>query len=262
LVSLQRLQRRQDATTSELIQLNINKKMKTKNKILLTTLILFSINNCFAQLKVFSNNKVLIGPLWITTLPTEQLFVNGDAYFNCFPAIGGFYFKNYNNIENGNTYDDPGLIPQHANGAWLGTSLKPYYRIFGNKVYANEFIINSDSNLKTNILPLSADSALVKVLALKGFTYNYKISNSNDTLATDSVTMKNNQRYLQQSSNQIGLLAQQVKDVVPEAVKTDEITGNYSVNYIMLIPMLIESIKKQQEQIDLLKQEVILLRDK
>jgi Tfp pilus assembly protein PilN len=74
--------------------------------------------------------------------------------------------------------------------------------------------------------------------------------------------MKNNQRYLQQSSNQIGLLAQQVKDVVPEAVKTDEITGNYSVNYIMLIPMLIESIKKQQEQIDLLKQEVILLRDK
>jgi len=48
------------------------------------------------------------------------------------------------------------------------------------------------------------------------------------------------------------LLAQEVKKVFPELVKENE-KGELSVNYIGLIPVLIESIKEQQKQIDELK---------
>ena len=56
-------------------------------------------------------------------------------------------------------------------------------------------------------------------------------------------------------------MAQQIKTLIPEAVKIDEVTGKHAVNYTMLIPLLIESLKKQQEQINLLKQEIELLKN-
>ena len=68
---------------------------------------------------------------------------------------------------------------------------------------------------------------------------------------------------------QVGLSAQQVQAVLPEAVslapvdmETDEFTGEITsksgedyltVDYSRLVPLLVEAIKEQQEQIDELK---------
>ena len=54
--------------------------------------------------------------------------------------------------------------------------------------------------------------------------------------------------------DKIGLLAQEVQKVFPELVKqsADE-EGTLSVNYQGLIPVLINAIKEQQEQINVLK---------
>ena len=49
----------------------------------------------------------------------------------------------------------------------------------------------------------------------------------------------------------MGLLAQNVEKVVPEAV--NEIDGYKGVDYDRLIPLLIESIKEQQKEIEELK---------
>jgi hypothetical protein len=57
----------------------------------------------------------------------------------------------------------------------------------------------------------------------------------------------------------IGLIAQEVKEVIPELVVEDE-EGILGINYIELIPILIQSIKEQQEQIDALKSEIKLLK--
>ena len=57
-----------------------------------------------------------------------------------------------------------------------------------------------------------------------------------------------------------GLLAQEVKEVFPELVKENQ-DGTLGVNYSGLIPHLIEGMKKQQEQIELLKKEVETLRN-
>ncbi len=140
---------------------NITKHYKTS---LLLIIVSFTfINKLSAQLKVYSNNNIQIGPIWSTNLPTTRLFLNGDAYFNCYPAIGGFSFLNYQNTFGGNTYNDPALIPQHNNGMWLGNNTTQFYRMYSNEIYANQTYIGSDENIKTNIRSYSGDSALSKI---------------------------------------------------------------------------------------------------
>ena len=102
--------------------------------------------------------------------------------------------------------------------------------VIGN-VRASSFIISSDARLKTNITPLQ--KSLPRLLQLSGYSYDWK---------DESID----------SSSQIGLIAQEVKSLFPELVKESE-NGTLAVNYTGLIPVLIESIKTQQQQIDELK---------
>jgi hypothetical protein len=87
----------------------------------------------------------------------------------------------------------------------------------------------SDARVKTNIKTI--DNALSKVLALRGVTYN----------RTD----------LEDKSEQIGVIAQEVKEVLPQVVQ--ETDGRYSVAYGNIVGVLIEAIKEQQAQIEELK---------
>ena len=50
----------------------------------------------------------------------------------------------------------------------------------------------------------------------------------------------------------VGVIAQEIEDVLPEAVRTNE-TGYLSVRYEKIVPLLIEAIKDQQKQIEELK---------
>ena len=80
--------------------------------------------------------------------------------------------------------------------------------------------------LKTNIIPLS--STLDKVLQLDGYKYNWKNSENTTT--------------------QIGLIAQEVEQQFPELVTQND---NFkSVNYLGMIAVLIHAMKEQQQEID------------
>jgi len=100
---------------------------------------------------------------------------------------------------------------------------------------------SSDGRLKTNIRPLT--NALEKVLQLRGVNF----------------TWKNNP----ESGNQIGFIAQEVKQVVPELVSGTE--GDIekgetlSMSYGNLTPLLVEAIKEQQKIIAELQRRVALL---
>jgi hypothetical protein len=86
----------------------------------------------------------------------------------------------------------------------------------------------SDSRLKKNISPLQ--NSLKKILLLNGYHYNWKDENADNKLQT-------------------GLLAQEVQKLFPELVAENK-EGFLSVNYSGLIPVMLESIKEQQKQID------------
>jgi len=112
----------------------------------------------------------------------------------------------------------------------------------GNDVIA----YSSDRRLKTNIEFI--ENPLEKVLKLSGFTYNW------NELAKDVAKFNTEERL-------VGVFAQDVKDVLPEAVKlapfdndgTDKSKSGeeyLTVQYEKMVPLLIESIRELTKKIE------------
>jgi predicted RNase H-like nuclease (RuvC/YqgF family) len=73
-----------------------------------------------------------------------------------------------------------------------------------------------------------------------------------------SYTFENNKlELLEDSKKDIGLIAQEVYELIPEAVlkPEDERKDIWAMNYPKLIPVLIKAIQEQQTQIDKLEKE-------
>jgi hypothetical protein len=122
----------------------------------------------------------------------------------------------------------------------LGTSFRENMRIEGNgnlqvrgSVTASSSFYTSDVRFKKNISLIS--HGLDKVLLLNAYHYNWKDEQ-------------------QDTTRQAGIIAQEVQKIFPELVRADS-NGYLSVNYVGLIPYLIQSIKEQQSQINDLKKE-------
>ena len=92
-------------------------------------------------------------------------------------------------------------------------------------MYANTFTSTSDERLKANIETI--DDSLDILNEVRGVRYNWKDG----------------------GDPSVGVIAQEVEKVLPEAVKTDP-EGMKSVCYDMLIGVLIEAVKDQQKRID------------
>ncbi len=94
-----------------------------------------------------------------------------------------------------------------------------------------DVIAYSDRRVKENIKTI--DNALEKVSKLRGVSYN----------RTDS----------EDKSDKIGVIAQEVIDVVPEVVTYGESDDRYSVSYGNMAGMFIEAIKELKQEIEELK---------
>ena len=107
---------------------------------------------------------------------------------------------------------------------------------------------HSDERLKKNIEPIP--SSLTKVLQLKPVYYEWR----EDILP--SAFIKNHRQ-----GRQIGLVAQEVEEIIPEVVREEKIyDGEWKgVNYEKLTAVLIGAVKEQQEQIEELKTRIAVL---
>ena len=100
---------------------------------------------------------------------------------------------------------------------------------------------SSDINLKTNIEPI--DEPLKKLLDITGVRFEWTDECIENRGGEDGYFVR---------KNDIGVIAQEIEKVLPEAVATRE-DGYKAVRYELLIPLLIESVKEQQKQIEELK---------
>ena len=121
----------------------------------------------------------------------------------------------------------------------IGTSSPMYtLHVNGSVAGTSAYINLSDERYKKDILPI--ENALDKVLSLNGVTFNW------DKGFNPRVNLDNN--------NHIGLIAQEVEKIIPQAVSTaSDGEKTKSVAYSDLVPVLIEAIKEQQKQIEELK---------
>jgi hypothetical protein len=108
----------------------------------------------------------------------------------------------------------------------------------GNVVATGDVTAYSDARVKTNINTI--ENALEKTMALRGVSY----------FRTDTDKEK----------RKIGVIAQEVRDILPELVLEDH-KGNLSVSYGNMVGVLIEAIKEQQTQIESQKSEIEELKD-
>ena len=128
----------------------------------------------------------------------------------------------------------PSKIPNDVRYSDIGSG---NWNMWFNRAYiTNGVQLSSDQRLKTNIKPL--EKALDKVLTLNGVTYEWRVNEFPD---------KNFD-----SNRHVGVIAQEVEAVLPEAVETGG-DGYKSVNYSNITPLLIEAIKEQQAEIEELK---------
>lgn len=128
----------------------------------------------------------------------------------------------------------------NAGNVGIGTS-NPAYKlhVVGHIAYTGNIYDISDVRLKENIVSL--DNALEKVTSINSIYFNNKGE--------------------PEDNREVGVIAQEVEVVFPEVVTTDD-QGYKYVAYGKLVAPLIEAIKEQQVQIELLKKENETLKEK
>ena len=101
--------------------------------------------------------------------------------------------------------------------------------IGGNVAWTNY----SDTRLKKEIQYLKTESNLQKIMQLNAVRYRWKEFNNLLNL---------------------GFLAQEAEEIIPEAVRYDEVNDIYSMEYTAIIPVLVEAMKEQQAIIEVQNQ--------
>jgi hypothetical protein len=120
------------------------------------------------------------------------------------------------------------LHPGEDNLISLGVSARRWTAVYA----VNGTIQTSDENLKENITLLNY--GVNDILKLRPVSFRWKNSNS--------------------EQRKIGLLAQEVEQIIPEVVIPPETENDYyGLNYADLVSVLIKGIQEQQFQIEELK---------
>ena len=208
------------------------KKILKKSAVLCASL-LVSVTS-FAQVKIASNNNVGIG----NSNPAHKLDVLGSGVrFAKWLAGWEEVYLNWDN-----QWGAPQLYCKSQN-FMVGTRTYPIAGVYTDVVYANLVTtLSSDERLKENIKPL--ETSLDKLLQIEGKRYNYKkATNSFEKNIADFDKIREKTTF--------GFLAQDLEKIFPELVYApDSINSSYSINYVGMIPVLVEAIKEQQNQID------------
>lgn len=112
----------------------------------------------------------------------------------------------------------------------------------GNVTATGDVTAYSDVRIKDNIETI--DGALDIVENLRGVYYT----------RTDVPDRAKDKRH-------VGVIAQEVNEVLPEVVNYREKEDKYTVDYGKMVGVLIEAMKEQQQQIDDLKEEIRLMKE-
>jgi hypothetical protein len=168
------------------------------------------------------------------TLSGALVFYNGATWANIGGSSGGaggaISITNDTTVVSNAYYPMLSTITTGTLATANTSSTKLYFNPSSGTLNSTIFNSLSDRNHKTNIAPIV--NALSKVLSLNGVTFN----------------------FIDGGESSAGLIAQDVLEVLPTAVKYDITNNVLSLNYSGVIGLLVEAIKEQQVQIEELKQ--------
>ena len=216
---------------------------------------------------------------WLDTVTTLKIFGNSGQF-----AAGGhitfgdhLLWNDYNVIigELGYT-DNDRLWLQGKNGTYLTAGISAVDTIayydpsrstavqFTKDVHTSGVFVQSDERFKENVEPV--EGVLNSLENLEAVSYTLKNNCAKlrqEVASTTTVTEKGSRDKAffeefyaaqEQGSERYGFLAQNVKEVFPQLVHTDN-TGYMYVDYIGLIPILVQSINELRAELAAVKGE-------
>ena len=222
------------------------------------------------------NGNIIINPNAYSSLVYDRLLVAEDILGK--PAFQATITNDdseeivlnayHANFSGGAAINSSGFYGIIAYGTQYAGLFNGDVNVNGN-VEAYAFNTPSDARIKTNIRPIT--NALDKVLQLRPALYD-KDLNLVETDPKNVSLNKNQTSWKTASSNLIteyGLLAQELELVFPELVQNSKTTLNdqpdkplKTVNYTGLIPILIQAMQDQQQQIDQQNQQIAELQQR
>jgi len=202
------------------------------------------------RISILNNGNVGIG----TANPSQKLDVAGAITISegtpeavlapGFQQVGGdsiLWYGNKLRIKTASTGEAGNRVTIYDNGdTAIGNADPQGYKLYvlGPVWGSGGYLQPSDAKFKTNVMPIS--NALDIVLRLSGVTFNW------------------NEEYKDKgypTGRDYGVIAQEVETVMPEAVREGQ-DGEKAVAYTKIIPVLIQAIKEQQREIEVLKAKV------
>jgi hypothetical protein len=175
----------------------------------------------------------------------------GNSQYDVVTVTGVLKVDDYARIDAlrvGVTSTDPGDGNLWVEGG-IGVNVAP--NATDGTIYAGNNIVaySSDRRLKENVKTI--ESPLEKVLGLEGVTFNWN-------------ELAEKEAGFDREEGQVGLLAQDLQKILPEAVKIapfdsdpsgESISGEkyLTIQYERVVPLLLEAMKEQQTQIETLE---------
>lgn len=105
--------------------------------------------------------------------------------------------------------------------------------------YVNRLVTLSDASIKENIQPINNSSELID--ALNPVYYDYIESYAS------------HEEEEEETLPQIGFIAQEIQEILPQLVNQEDSAGLLRVNYQGIIPLLVKHAQEQNERIELLE---------
>lgn len=182
----------------------------------------------------------------ILTIANSTISVNGLAYASGFVNSGfDFVLGNNDQSTRGNSGSSRALVKDsnstlvlnYAGDFTGGVRIDSLLTVSGELRVTEDIIAYyspSDRNWKDNITPI--ENPLSKVLSISGNIFDWNEKSN-------------------QSGRDLGVIAQEVRDVLPEAVIERE-DGHLSVSYQKLVPLLVEAIKELSSKVEHLEQKL------
>ena len=216
---------------------------------------------------------------WLDTVTVLRIFGRyGDYAAGGHMTFGDTYlYTNYNVCIGELGYTDSDKLWLHGKfGACLTTGTNAqdtvmYYNPaqadvvkFNKDVHTSGVFVQSDERFKENVEPVSGVLSSLENLEAVTYTLKNNSARYREVMASmptftekavrDKEFFENLYAAGEQGSERYGFIAQNVKEVFPELVHTDN-SGYMYVDYIGLIPILVQSINELRAELDEVKAE-------
>lgn len=220
---------------------------RIKDLILMAMLCLFLPCLVSAQIEVYNNGQVAVGGK--PASQTSQLYVKsgaaGEGIDIDFMNMNAWAYAVNTNVP---LPKSTSYRVAQLTGPGVYTTM--FYVTGDGYIWCNGVTLPSDSTIKKNIVRIP--NALDKINRIGGYNYHYKATRL--TKGYDSGKI-----FCPDTFMHIGVLAQEVEKVAPYIVK-ESANGKKSIDYIQLIPLLLQGIKELKTQVDSQTEELALLQ--